>query len=90
MPEQESRINAIAAERIASAPFGSYLLEIFKGMEAQMAVMQSQGQFSQLSFIGAPDELKEGDLIPELHFSLRVCTGGELFEEDTDTEERDE
>lgn len=84
MTDQVSRINAIAAERISSAPFGSYLLEIFKGMEAQMAVMQSQGQFSQLSFVGDPSELKEGDLIPELHFSLRTYVGSEVLEEDSD------
>jgi hypothetical protein len=86
MTEHESRINVIAAERISSAPAGGYLLEIFKGMEAQMVTMQSQGQFSQLSFIGSPDELKPGDLIPELHFSLREYVG-EVIEEDEDTNE---
>ncbi len=86
MTEQESRINAVAAERIMTAPAGGkYLLEIFKGMEAQMAVMQSQGQFSQLQFVSDPSELKEGDLIPELHFTLRTYVGG-VFEEDTDEE----
>ncbi len=74
MPEHESRINTFAAERLADAPGGGYLLEMFKAMEAQMAVMQSQGQFSQLSFVSDTSELKEGDLIPELHFSLRVYT----------------
>ena len=86
MTEHESRINAVAAERLAAAPGGGYLLEMFKGMEAQMAVMRSQGQFSQLSFVSDPNDLKAGDLIPELHFSLRVYTGEaiEIIEGDID------
>lgn len=76
-----SKINEQAAARLASGPGGPYLLEIFKGMEAQMAVWQSEGQFSQLQFVMDPTELKEGDLIPELHFSLRRYTGPIMSEE---------
>jgi len=76
-----SLINAEAAARISSGPGGAYLIEIFKAMEVQMNVMQSQGQFSQMQFIGNdPNELKEGDLIPELHFSLRRYSGPILSE----------
>ncbi len=70
-----SKINNQAAARLTSAPGGSYLLEIFKGMEVQMGVYNSEGQFSQLQFVGDPSELQIGDLIPELHFSLRRYTG---------------
>ena len=90
MTEQESCINKAAAERLSAAPGGGYLLEMFKAMEAQMAVMQSQGQFSQLSFVSDPSELKEGDLIPELHFSLHVYTSEELEVLEGDTDEGSE
>lgn len=71
-----SKINSHASQRIASSDLsGPALLEIFKMIEAQMGVIESQGTFVQFSFIGDPTELKEGDLIPELHLSLRPFAG---------------
>lgn len=71
-----SRINEQAAQRIASNQLsGPALMEIFKMLELQMGVVEAQGNFVQFSFLGSPEELKEGDLIPELHLSLRPFTG---------------
>ncbi len=71
-----SRINTDAAQRIVSSQLsGPALLEIFKMIEVQMGVVEAQGNFVQFSFIGNPEELKEGDLIPEVHLSLRPFVG---------------
>jgi len=71
-----SRINTEAGQRIVSSQLsGPALLEIFKMIEVQMGVVQAQGNFVQFSFIGNPEELKEGDLIPEIHLSLRPFVG---------------
>lgn len=71
-----SRINEHAAQRIVSSQLsGPALLEIFKMIEVQMGIIEAQGNFVQFSFVSNPEELKEGDLIPELHISLRPFVG---------------
>jgi hypothetical protein len=84
-----SNINVVAATALSAAPGGAYLLEIFKGMEAQMEVMQSSGQFSQVQFVSDPNLMKPGDLIPELHFSLRSYDGPLLVDSKMEIEEGD-
>lgn len=67
-----SKINQAAAVRIVTSLInGPSLLEIFKGIEAQMETLQSPGSFVAFQFLGDESELKDGDLIPEINFSLR-------------------
>ncbi len=67
-----SKINPASAERILSSEInGQTLLEIFKGIEAQMEILQAPGSFVAFQFLGEEGELKDGDLIPEINFSLR-------------------
>lgn len=67
-----SRINPAAAARLSSSQLtGPGLLAMFQTLEEQMNVIQAEGNFVQFQFINDPGELQEGDLIPELHLSLR-------------------
>ncbi len=71
-----SRINNVAAARLSSADIsGPKLLEMFKALEAQMASINSEMNYAQFQFVMDPNEMKEGDLIPEIHFSLRTYHG---------------
>lgn len=67
-----SRINKTAAEKIrTNAITGSALLQMFELLETQMETLGADGQFIQFSFVSDLKDMKEGDLIPELHLSLR-------------------
>lgn len=67
-----SKINKIAADKIqTSALTGSALLQMFQLLEAQMETIGAEGQFIQFSFVSDLKDMKPGDLIPELHLSLR-------------------
>lgn len=71
-----SNISPVAANRISTSQInGARLLEMFKALEAQMKVANADGQFAQMQFIGDPSEVNEGDIIPELHLSLRTYHG---------------
>lgn len=75
-----SRINQVAAALISSSPInGPLLLEMFKALEAQMSLLKAEGQFAQFQFVD-PTELKEGDIIPEIHLSLRTHKGPLILE----------
>ncbi len=67
-----SKINKEAAERIKTSSLsGPVLLEMFEGLMAQMITLNADGNFAQFQFVGDTEELEDGDLIPELHLSLR-------------------
>jgi len=67
-----SKINETAATKIkTSALSGSALLQMFQLLESQMETLGAEGQFTQFSFVSDISDMKEGDLIPELHLSLR-------------------
>ena len=67
-----NEINEEAVNRIETSNInGISLLEMFKSLQYQMQVINAEGNFIQFEFI-EPGELKEGDLIPELHLSLRT------------------
>ena len=71
-----SRINQVAAARLSSGDIsGPKLLEMFKALEAQMTAVNSEMNYAQFQFVTNPNEMKEGDLIPEIHFSLRTHHG---------------
>lgn len=70
-----TKINANAAAKIqGSAISGSSLLQMFQLLESQMETLGAEGQFTQFSFVSDLDDMKPGDLIPELHLSLRPVT----------------
>lgn len=74
-----SKINKKAANKIkTSALSGSALLQMFELLEAQMGTLGAEGQFTQFSFVGDLDDMKPGDLIPELHLSLRPVTSEQI------------
>lgn len=84
-----SKINKATAARIATSEItGPTLLQMFQNIEAQMEVIGAQGNFIQFSFIGDPGEVKVGDLIPELHLSLRPHVGDIIMEDGELTVER--
>ena len=65
-------INKYAADRIKTNELsGPVLLSMFEGLQLQMETMGAEGNFVQYQFVGDPEELQDGDLIPELHLSLR-------------------
>lgn len=67
-----SRISKACAERIRTASItGSTLLQMFELLEAQMETIGAEGNFTQFQFVQGLADLKEGDLIPEVHLSLR-------------------
>ena len=75
-----AEISKIAKERMTEAAGGELLLQVFEVMAAQLALMESTGQFTQFQFVEA-SELKEGDLIPEVHLSLRKFEGHHVPQE---------
>lgn len=76
-----SSISPVAAVRISTSPInGLTLLEMFKALEAQMKLMNAEGQFAQFQFVDGT-ELKDGDLIPEIHLSIRTYKGPLILEE---------
>lgn len=71
-----SNISPVAANRISTSEItGTKLLEMFKALEAQMKVIGADGHFAQMQFVGDPSELNDGDVIPEIHLSLRTYHG---------------
>jgi len=67
-----SKINKLAAMRISSSNIsGPQLLEIFRGLEENMKKTGAEMEYAQFQFVVLPSEMKQGDLIPELHFVLR-------------------
>ena len=75
-----SRINAGAAALINSSTItGPLLLEMFRALEVQMNLLKAEGQFAQFQFVD-PTDLKEGDIIPEIHLSLRTHKGPLVLE----------
>jgi hypothetical protein len=44
---------------------------MFELLESQMEVLGAEGNFTQFQFVQGLGDLKEGDLIPEIHLSLR-------------------
>lgn len=74
-----TRINQIIADRIkGGAITGPALLQMFELLEAQMETVGAQGNFTQFQFVRDITELKEGDLIPEIHLSLRPFSSEEI------------
>ena len=70
-----SKINQAAATKIqSSALTGSSLLQMFELLEQQMETIGAEGHFTQFSFVSDLEDMKPGDLIPELHLSLRPVT----------------
>lgn len=74
-----SKINKKAAEKIqTSALTGSHLLQMFQLLESQMETLGAEGQFTQFSFVSDLEDMQPGDLIPELHLSLRPVTSEQI------------
>ena len=72
----DQRINPIAAARLSGSQItGPKLLAIFQALADQMDAIGAEGNFSQMQFITDPTELTEGDLVPEIHLSIRRYTG---------------
>jgi len=70
-----SSINKASADKIrSSALSGSALLQMFELLETQMETIGAEGQFTQFSFVSDLNDMQPGDLIPELHLSLRPVT----------------
>lgn len=71
-----SNINPVAAHRMATSQItGEKLLQMFQALEQQMGILGADGQYAQMQFVSDPAEIKEGDVIPELHLSLRTYQG---------------
>ena len=84
-----AEISNVAKERMKEAAGGEMLLQVFEAMSVQMALMESTGQFTQFQFVDAL-ELVEGDLIPEVHLSLRRFEGHAMPQELIDSLEKAE
>ena len=83
-----SRINQLAAARLSSSQInGPKLLNMFEQLLAQMETLKAQGHFAQMQFVTDPQDMKPGDVIPEIHLSLRTYNGpiiGEPLEVEED------
>ena len=65
-----SNINRDAAANLRDSTItGPAILQMFENLQTQMEVSGAQGVFTQMSFC---DEAQNGDLIPEISFSLRA------------------
>lgn len=83
-----SRINQLAAARLSSSKInGANLLAMFEQLIGQMEMLNAEGHFAQLQFVTSHNEMKPGDIIPEIHLSLRTYNGpiiGEPLEVEED------
>lgn len=77
----EQRINAACFARLTQSEMSKTIIPIFEAMLRQMEETGTVGNYMQLNFAAPGDQMREGDLIPQIHFSLQPAMPPIMVEE---------